>query len=39
MEDAVEDPVDSVCRDEVVQMLNENKKSPCTFRNTIVVNC
>ena len=33
--DAVEDPVVSVSREEVLQVLNKNKKSSLTFRSII----
>ena len=37
--DAVESPVDCVSSEEVLQALNENRKSPWTFRNITRVDC
>ena len=37
--DAVEGPVVCVSRDEVLQTLNENSKSPCTIRSITRVDC
>ena len=37
--DTVESLVDCECRDEVVQVLNENRKSPSTFICIIAVDC
>ena len=37
--DAVEGPVVCVCREEVLQAFNENRKSHWTFRNIIGVDC
>ena len=37
--DAVEIPVVCVCREQALQALNENRKSPRTFRSIIGVDC
>ena len=37
--DAVEGPVVCVCREEVFQALNENRKSPWTYRRNTRVDC
>ena len=37
--DVVEGPVVCVCREEVLQALNENRKSPWTLRSIIGVDC
>ena len=37
--DAVEDSVVCVSRDDVLQALNEIRKSPCSFRRIIGVDC
>ena len=37
--DTVEGPVVSVCREEVLQALNVNRKSPWTFRSITRVDC
>ena len=37
--DAVEGPVNCVSRDEVLQALNKNRKSPWTFRSITRADC